>query len=193
MFSFDIETLDLESTAIILSIGAVYYDGVSNLTYQGLIDSSIFVKLDVREQVKNLGRTKNRDTMDWWAKQSSEAKRISLLPSDTDVSAGDALDIVTRWFKTKPDYKNDVIWSRGHLDQMCIESLMRVTGKSPFISHASWRETRTAIECMYEKSKNGYVAVDTSLISDYDENRVIRHHPVHDATNDMCMLVGGVQ
>jgi hypothetical protein len=191
MFGLDVETLDLESTAVILSIGAVFYDGEKKLTYNGLFDDGCFIKLDIRDQLKNYGRTKSQDTIDWWKKQSPEAKAASLIPSPDDLSVLDALHTLDAWIKSKPDYRNDLVWARGGLDQLCLDSLARAAGHKPAMYYGSWRDVRTAVEFFYPKSKNGYVEVDTSIVEDFDESLVLKHHPVHDAAFDICMLAGG--
>lgn len=193
MIVFDVETLDVESTAVVLSIGAVYHDGNSPLSYQAMIDSGLFVKFDVREQVSSLKRTRSKDTMEWWSKQSIEARRASLIPNDSDLDAVTGIEVVRKWFSKIPDYKNEIIFARGSLDQMCTESLIRSIGAEQIVSYASWRDVRTGIELLYEKTRNGYVDVDVNQVKDYSRGNVLRHHPTHDSAEDLCMILGGVR
>lgn len=191
MYVFDVESLDLESTTVILSIGAVYHDGVSPISYQNLIDTGILIKFDARDQIANYKRTKSRSTLEWWDKQSEEAKRASLLPTTADLDAVTGLNAFNKWFSKFPDYKNEIVWARGSLDQLSMESLYRATGVAPSVPHSSWRDIRTGIELLYEKTRNGYVDVDPDKVLDYTRTNVIRHNPLHDCAEDMCMLIGG--
>lgn len=193
MFSFDIECLDLDSTAGILSLGCVYHNGTSDVTYQGLIDTGIFIKFDVQDQIKRFKRTTCKSTLDWWKKQSHDAQVTNLIPHADDLDTETGMQLLRTWFTSKPDHKNEIVWARGGLDQMCLESLMRAINMDPFIYYASWRDTRTAIECFYPKSKNGYVQVDPNKIAGYERTQVLKHHPLHDSANDLCQLLGGVE
>lgn len=192
MLVWDIESLDLESTTVILSVGAVYHDGVSEVSFQGLIDTGIFVKFDANEQISKYKRTKNKSTLEWWSKQSKEAKGASLYPSaERDVDTITGLEVLNEWFKRIPDHKNEIVWARGSLDQLATESLYRAAGISPVVPHSSWRDLRTGIELLYPVTRNGYIDVDTSRVKDYTRTNVIRHNPIHDSAEDMCMLLGG--
>lgn len=193
MIVWDVETLDVESTAVVLSIGAVYHDGIEPLSYQKMIDTGVFVKLDVREQVRDFRRTRSKDTMEWWSKQSIESRRASLIPREDDLDAATGIAVLKKWFSAIPDYKNEVVWARGTLDQMCTESLIRCTGMEQIVSYASWRDVRTGIELLYEKTRNGYVDVDVNQVSDYSRGNVLRHHPTHDSAEDLCMILGGTR
>jgi len=191
MFVWDVETLDIESTAVVLSIGAVYHDGVSEVSYQKLIDTGVFVKFSANDQIVNYKRTRNKETLDWWAKQSPEAKRASVVPSEDDYDAVTGLKILRTWFQSFPDWKNEIVWARGTLDQLCTESLTRAAGTEQIAPYASWRDVRTGIEMLYPTTRNGYVDVDNTKVKDYSRTNVIRHHPLHDCAEDMCMLLGG--
>jgi hypothetical protein len=57
MFIFDVETLGVESTAVILSAALIHFDPADKPTYQDLLDSACFVKLNAKDQTKRLGRS----------------------------------------------------------------------------------------------------------------------------------------
>jgi hypothetical protein len=193
MFCLDIETLGLESTAVILSVGIVHYDGESELTYQSLLDTGVFVKFDTHSQRTDYGRTATKSTLDWWRKQSDLAQKTNLLPSINDISVVAGLEILRKWFKSKPDWKTSTIWVRGTLDQPAFESLIRATGDDPFAPFNNYRDVRTALDCLYSSTKNGYVEVDLDKCPDYSYNKVLKHHPLHDAAMDLVQLIAGKQ
>ena len=191
MFCLDIESCGLESTTIILSVGIVYYDDTKPLTYQGLLDDSIFVKFDAIDQRTNYGRTVTPSTLDWWRKQSTLAQDTNLKPSPKDLSAKEGIAILRKWFTGHKDYKSSMIWVRGTLDQPAVESLIRALDEAPFAPYNNYRDIRTALDCFYPETKNGYIDVDTEKCPDFNFSKVLKHHPVHDAAYDLCMLLAG--
>lgn len=194
MFCLDLETLGVESTSVCLSIGAVYFDPESNeeLSYNKLMDESLFIKFDAQEQVKVYNRTRMASTLEWWKKQGRLAQELNLLPGKNDVTLIEGLTCFNTWFNSKPGARNDMIWVRGHLDQPVFESLYRSAGIECIVPYSAYRDVRTAIECFYPKSKNGYVDVDTDKVKDYDPYKVIKHHPSADCAMDICQLLAGV-
>ena len=190
-FALDIETLGVESTSVILSIGAVYSDGEAPFSYQKFIDDSIFIKFDYRDQRENYGRTTDKSTMEWWKKQSKEAQETNLLPIKTDVSTITGIQMLRDWFDSKPGAKKLNVWQRGTLDQTCLDSLFRSAGVQPLTNYGRWRDIRTALECYYPDAVNGYVEVDLKIVPDFDPTKVLTHHAAHDCARDICMLVGG--
>lgn len=192
MFVFDVETVGLESTSVMLSLAMTYVDTEVSPSYQDLIDSSIFIKFDVMEQYKQLKRVMDPDTLKWWERQAGLVKEASLRPSDSDFKAKEGLELLSRWYNTigKP---NDLIFVRGSLDQMVLESLQRSVGLRPFAGYNLYRDVRTFIDCMYPKTaKNGYVDIDPTLLPDFKTTMVLKHHPVHDCAYDACMMMYGV-
>lgn len=184
MFIFDIETSDTESTAVILSISIVYIDPKETVTYQQLLDKTLFVKLDVSEQVEKHERTVGQATIEWWAKQPKYIRDQSMKPSDKDVSCIDALNLIRKYIN-KYSSREDIVWARGSLDSLCIESLTNVLGEEPLFPYYMWRDIRTAIDILYG-STNGYCDV-----KDFDRNSVPKHLPYHDVCLDAMMLLYG--
>ena len=191
MFCLDLETLGVESTSAILSLGMTYFDASKPISMRQLFRDSIFIKFDVQDQMRKYNRTKERSTLDWWSKQCDYAKQTNLLPSDKDVLTADGVHRLREWFLERPDAKNEMVWVRGHLDQPVFESLLRAMGEPPFISYAAFRDVRTAIDCFYPNSKNGYVEVDLERCPDYNRDQIVKHHPVADCVLDICQLFAG--
>lgn len=190
-FCFDIETLGTESTSAILSFACCYYDG-KELSFRKLLDNTFFVKIDVQDQIKRFGRTTDKNTMEWWSKQTPHAKKKSLIPSPDDVKTETALALFHKWISQKPDWQNDMVWVRGSLDHPVFESLVKATGKKIFIPYNMFRDVRTAVQCFYPNEKGGYVDVDLKKIPDFDPSSIFKHDPVIDVCLDFCMLFGGV-
>jgi hypothetical protein len=66
----DNETLDTTPNAVILSIGAVKFDKHGNQ-----MGEKFYAVLDIEEQ-KAMGRTVSIDTLEWWSRQSKEARVV---------------------------------------------------------------------------------------------------------------------
>ena len=187
MFMFDIETLGVESTTVILSIACIHFNPEEKPTFQQLIDSAFFVKLDAKDQVKRLGRTVSKSTLDWWSGQHVAVKKKSFDPSDTDVKAEYAVEMLNTWVKQFPEWEKSTVWARGSLDQMAYGSLENRLGVDPIFHFARWRDVRTAVD-IFTGSTNGYCKVEHPEFENY---LVVKHDPIHDCALDVMMLVYG--
>ena len=186
MYMFDIETLDVESTSVILSAAAIKFDPNDlTKTYQDYLDEALFVKFDVKEQMRDYNRTVSKDTMQWWSEQHDYVRKVSFVPSSDDLSVSEGLDRLIDYVKVA---EGDTIWSRGSLDQMAIDSLCKVAGKPLIAPYFTWRDVRTALDCLTQTSKNGYCKIKGGFDS---RSNVIKHHPTHDCAFDIMMLLHG--
>lgn len=93
----DIETFDTAATAVILSIGAVRMD-MESLSV--IPDQVFYVEVDAQKQVQ-LGRTRSKDTIDWWLQQGG-------CPCKGEVELLFALQNLADWIE--PDTE---IWCKG--------------------------------------------------------------------------------
>ena len=188
----DIETLGTESNAVILSVALVYFGPTIPLYINEVRKNSILLKLNVEQQIRELKRTTNKDTMDWWAKQDKATQLASLIPRDDDLSPADAMEKLLDFFHSHGGTKNSTIFSRGAFDAIIIESMNRALGNKPLVHYSNYRDIRTFIECMYPESKGGYVAVDKQICPDYDESNMAKHNPLDDCLIDIAQMMGGI-
>lgn len=93
----DIETLDTKPTAVILSIGAVCFD-----LHEPDMIKTFYEPVSRLKQVDSYGRTMSHSTLDWWAKQSDEAKVILNHPDA--ISFVGALTRFKTWLDSCGDY-----------------------------------------------------------------------------------------
>lgn len=193
MFFYDIETLSVESTTVILSAGLIYVDPAilpsnNNEAYRYMYDHGLFVKFRVTEQRAH-GRTMNKDTLDWWAKQGQVQRETSFVPAADDLTVEEGHRQMSDYFFSIPNAKNLPIWVRGSMDQNATESLFRAFGLKELTSYNNYRDVRTAISILYcDTEKGGYVEVP-----DFDRDQVIKHDPVADCALDAMMLLRGKQ
>lgn len=191
MFCLDIETVGLESNSAVLSLAMAYYDPSTKIDYKKILSETFFVKFDLNIQLKEFGRTYTQSSLDWWRKQSEAAKICSLLPSESDVHPKQGIADLRKWFNGFPDAKKQLVWVRGSLDQPVVESLFRSLDEEPLVMYNAWRDVRTALDCFYPNSTNGYVEVDPAKCLNYDHYAVVKHDPRHDVVFDLCQLFAG--
>jgi len=187
MFMFDVETLGIESTSVILSMACIYFNPEEKPNYQQLVDSAFFVKLDAKDQVNRLGRSVTKSTLQWWEKLHLSIKQKSLIPSATDVLAEDAIDALYDWQKQFPNNSKSTVWARGNLDQMVLGSLEDKLNREPVFHFGRWRDVRTAVDLL-TGSTNGYCDIEHP---EFNKAIVIKHDPIHDCAYDAMMLLYG--
>jgi len=191
MFMFDIETLGIESTTVILSAAIIQFDPEkdTDISFRELVERGLLVKFDAKDQVKRLDRTMTKSTLDWWNKQSEYQQKLSFVPdAKRDIVTEDGLQAIRKYinqYHRGADPQTLTIWARGSLDQMAIDSLALKAGVEPIAPFNRWRDVRTAIDLMTD-SKNGYCSV-----RDLDRDEVAKHDPVHDCALDILMLLRG--
>lgn len=95
----DLETLSQEPTAAVISIGACMFDNT------GILDT---FKVNIKpESAKAFGMIISKDTIDWWLKQSPEARAATL---EKNVAADFGLAQFVKWYsERKPSH----IWALG--------------------------------------------------------------------------------
>jgi len=186
-YMFDVETADVESTAVVLSCAIIEFKLDEVPDYKTLLNRSMFVKFDVAQQVKELKRTVDKPTMEWWSKQSEIVKARSLIPGIYDMEAAMGIDMLRGYahLDIDPDKNYDVtFWARGSLDQLCIDSLAKKSGTDILIPYCNWRDVRTAIDLLCDNAARGYVKVPG-----FNRDIVHKHDPVHDCAYDIMMLL----
>lgn len=189
MYIFDLETLGIESNAVILSIACIYFNPENKPSYEDMIESAFFVKLNAKDQADRLKRTISKSTLDWWKTQSDQVKIKSFIPSNNDVLAEEALDKFQEWASSFKDFKTSTIWARGNLDQVTIGSLENFLNRKSIFHFARWRDVRTAVDLL-SGSNNGYCDVAYPW---FNTNMVIKHDPIHDCAYDAMQLMYGVR
>jgi hypothetical protein len=187
MFVFDIETLGVESTSVVLSAAIVYFDISKNPSYQDLLDNALFVKFNSKDQIKRLDRVVDLGTLEWWKNQHEYTRKVSLEPSSEDVSAEDGIIMLHNYMNKIPNANKMTMWTRGSLDQMAIDSLCKRVDMQMLTGYNMYRDVRTAVDC-FTGSTNGYCNVE---YPGFDRAAVIKHHPVHDCALDAMMLMYG--
>ena len=131
----DLETLGTTPGCVILSIGAVAFDRVA-----GTLGNEFYVNLDP-DSCRGFGLSVNPQTVEWWARQSPEAR--AALESD-QLPLGLALAAFTGFFKLNG---GRTIWGHGaNFDPPVLEAAYRALGVTPPWKYWAVRDTRTLYE-----------------------------------------------
>lgn len=187
MFIFDVETMGSESTAVILSAAITYFSPKDTPSYQELLDNTLFVKFNATDQIKRLKRTVDKSTMDWWSKQTPYAQSISMKPKMLDLLVEDGVDQLIQYMNRYETPRDQIMWARGSLDQVCIDSLSKCIDKPTLSEYYNWRDIRTYVDVVYG-STNGYCDISHP---EFNRDLVIKHHPAHDCCLDAMMILYG--
>lgn len=187
-FAFDVETLGIESNSIVLSAAIIYFDLDERPTLKELIDRALFVKFDAVEQ-KKAGRSITPSTLTWWKEQHEYIRKLSFAPRDDDYSMVDGIEELRKYVTKYGNGKGDMMWARGGLDQMAIESLARTAGVESFHDYNAWMDIRTALRCLKGNCNDrGYVHLPDTILQSYE---VTKHHPRDDTALDIMMILHG--
>lgn len=181
----DVETLGLDSRAVILQFVAALYDGATKET------KIAEWKLSVLSQ-KEYGRTIDVDTRVWWTQQNIEVQKASYLPSREDIEADVAMNEFATWLGDNGfDGRKDLIWQRGSMDHDWLSSLFSDCGwlvnKQP-IRFFRVRDIRTAVDVLgYSEKLNGYPDNTDELKAS------IPNYKQHDARSDVMFEIAVLQ
>lgn len=191
-YAVDIETLDFESTAVVLSVSIVWFDLETDkgTLYKDLLARAFTVKFNAEDQIEKYKRTVDENTVEWWAKKTSkEARVMSFIPNpNKDHLTLDGLNLLEHYlFEIQKETRKEppVFWMRGSLDQLCLDSLTLKAGKKPLVPFNNWRDFRTAIDLLATDSSKGYCKIEG-----FDAGKeVLKHCPDHDCAYDIFQLL----
>jgi len=194
MFLFDLETLGIDSTCVVLSAAITHFESedkipVEDLTsdlaiqeYHKYVCNSCYVKFDALEQ-KKINRSVTPSTLDWWKKQADIPRNLALRPSANDLSVVQGVEVLRRYI-TDHGGNKQLVWARGSLDQMAIDSLCRSVDIEPLFMYNRWRDVRTAIDFL-ANTDNGYCEIKNFN----PDSHVIKHDPRNDCALDIMMML----
>lgn len=117
----DFETLSTNPNAAVLSLGAVIF------TVDGLTDDEFYVNID-GEDCKRLGLHVSQATVDWWSKQSQEAKDALEIDKKTLL---EAMSAFSQWVRRTG---GSHVWGNGaDFDNPILKSCYEALGAdAPF-------------------------------------------------------------
>lgn len=181
----DIETLGVESTSVILSAAIIYWSPAEEFDYEDLLKRGLYVKFSADAQIK-MGRVVDKGTVEWWSKQGEVQRKLALSRNPDDMLPCDGIAKMREYYKEhKAKDNNGIVWVRGSLDQVCLDSLARQMKVDDVAPYNVYRDVRTSIDLLCDSASNGYAEVDHPSFS---WDKVIKHHPLHDCAADIMMM-----
>lgn len=182
--------MGVESTSVVLSIALLYIDTSKPQTWESLYGNTIFVKLQAKEQVENYKRTIDKETLKWWDKKPDLVKQFSFIPKKTDLTAKEAIEVLRKYVAEQTDKpENTIVWTRGSLDQMALDSLFVAVGEEKLFPYHIYRDVRTYVNICATKSTRGYCDISGEYPGVWDRNVVMKHVPIDDICLDALMLL----
>lgn len=158
----DVECLSLDPNAHLLSIGAAKFD-----RYTGEIKKEFYVVVDQ----KAVNGTIDAATISWWMKQDARA-RSAIWDMDPEhaVSLTKALHRLSVFVYAPID---PVIWARGPMDYVWLETAYKREGLKPVWKHSWWHDQRTI----------------TNVAGGTKRDRPVQHHALGDCRDQIQDLV----
>jgi hypothetical protein len=151
-------------------------------SFSELVQSAKLIKFDAQEQVNIYGRTIDKSTLDWWSKQSPEARKI-LVPSHLDKPLEQIYSFLLSLSSIKPE-KIKKVYTRGNtFDPVILDSLLNDIGKSNPFPWWAIRDTRSMIEGMTYGSD-----IKNNFIPEGLETAFIAHNAIHDIVIDVMRI-----
>lgn len=181
---FDIETLGVREHTVVTTLACVPFTFEDEVSYTDLVNKGFFAKFNIKEQIKTYKRTTDAPTIDWWKRQSDEAKFNSITPSDNDVTLLEGCTALRKWIKTTDyDFHNSFVWSRGsYFDFPKIEDLYRDLKENAPFNGFKIRDTRTLIDVLTGSLKGDYTLENGA------PKGFIHHHSLHDAALEVAKI-----
>lgn len=136
----DIETLSTSKNAVILSLGAVFFDITS-----GQLGSSFYYTIS-RESCWEYGLEEDCETLRWWIDQSEEARAVLTCPDADDLPQ--VLHDFAGWLgENTPEDQHPEIWGNGpSFDNAILDNAFKACGiKTPW-RYSNERCVRTIVK-----------------------------------------------
>lgn len=183
-FTIDTETLSKSANGVVLSLSIVPFDfEEEGVTFKKLLKRGINLKMSVKEQVKTHKRKLCPETMDWWAKQSPEARQI-LKASPDDLTIDETLDAFESFLKDNGyEKKHSWLFARGTVfDFAKLETMYENVDREIPYQYNMVNDLRTMVNCFTGVKDGRY---------DTDGNRdgFVHHNSLHDAASDSMTMI----
>lgn len=172
----DIETLGTVSGSVIVSLGATKFSWID-----GSAKDSFYINISVEDCVKH-GLKIDRNTVDWWGKQSKEAREAWMKDPVSMVTAFDAFNT---WFGNK---KHEV-WCNGmNFDFPLLEAAYRAVDMQTPWEYFRLNDMRTVV--------NLFNARDEYRIWRQNNAEAVYHNALDDCNEQakfLAKLIGGAK
>jgi len=181
---YDYETLGHDpQTLPVLSIAVMQFD-MSRFTtnpysFDELIGMCSEYKFDVKQQVEELGRKIDMDTLNWWKDQDASIRDKYLKPTDSDIHVSSLYDILDASCA-----KTEMIFTRGNtFDPVVTSSILSALGMEEPYKYWQIRDTRSYLDGMTFGS-----GIPNKFIPEGLEDKFKAHDATHDVAMDVMRM-----
>jgi hypothetical protein len=158
----DIETLGTKPGSIILSIGACVFDSE-------LPESAwpTFYSVINRKISEGLGLTTDKATLDWWLRQTKDARRV--LEEAEDIDAPSLFTVLRNFNAWLQDYQPVVVWGNGSdFDNVLLTAAYTICNMRPnwkFTNNRCFRTLKNIFPgwCLEDRKGVHHNALDDAL------------------------------
>lgn len=182
---FDTETLGKREDTVILSIACVPFTFEDRGDFVSFLNNGLMIKFSVEEQIKKYHRSITTDTVEWWKKQSKEARDVNLKPYPHDMTVVEGLTKLSKFIGASGyNYKKSYVWARGtNFDFPKLEHIYEDCAKLT-LPFNTWRirDTRTFIDILCGRDDGKY-ELKTGIPETF-----IAHNCLHDAALESVKL-----
>lgn len=168
----DIETLSIDSDALVLSVGAIAFD----CTFENgprIDEASAFLSMPSIVEQLLLGRSVSRGTQEFWRKQPAASSDHWTNPTITRVKVGEMLEQLAQFVADVPR-----VWANGAVfDFGILESLYK-----QFNMPVPWK---------YNAVRDARTFYDTNpeiRTCDFSKEDCIAHHPLGDCRSQIIRM-----
>lgn len=182
---FDFETLSQNpQNGVVISMAMLNFSTYKFVdetpyTYEDLLEKCDYIKFDVKDQVTNWGRKIEKETVEWWKNQSTEAQN-TIKPMSTDQSIADLYGF---FVVNKATNMSKVYSRRNTFDPIFMTSLMKATGNpEPY----DWWLVRDTIS--YIEGLSHGIELKDNFIPEGLEEKFVKHDPRHDIAMDVMRI-----
>ena len=182
---YDFETMSQNAiTGVIVNVAALQFDPVrfeeDPYDFVELVESSMFMKFDVKEQVEKYGRKVEKESLEWWKKQGKEAQK-QLAPSELDEPLIELYNMLVKDLEIGSMKR---VWTRGNsFDPVIVDTVFAALGKEKPKNWWAIRDTRSYIEGL---------AYGTNIRHDFMppdiEGKIVKHDPRYDIALDVYRM-----
>lgn len=132
----DVECLDVKSSAVIVSIGAVVFDK------NGLNNAKFYLPVDIQSAI-DVGCTISGNTLQWFMRQSNEARAVFQDKSAVPLKTA-SIGLKNYVYKTCSSYRNiHMVGNSARFDLGIIENAYHACDLEPFWNPFLERDYRT--------------------------------------------------
>jgi len=183
---FDFETLSgLARTAPIISMGAIACDWeeVSIANFENLMAKGYYRTFKSKRQIIEYGAKPSQSTLDWWAQQSDEAKKVFSDPNKIEI---EELPTTFNFYCRDNDVtdKTTVLVRAPHFDFTILEFHYSNLGADIPFNHWKIRDVRSIVDACCG-TENGYIPGFKAFM---EKKGIVAHNALADCFKDLLQV-----